>query len=216
MSDEPLNKNVFVNCPFDSEFAPLLEAIVFCITYFGFTPHLASERLEAGENRLDKIIGLIKQAQFSVHDLSRCKSTGVGETFRMNMPFELGLDLGYRRSGIAQAEKKKFLIFERDPYDLKRSLSDIAGQDVESHRDDYEIVIKKVRDFFRVEAGVNAPGPARLISDYATFLGWMTEKKIHEGHSEKEALNLPTQERLDEMKAWNVAGRPSEFVTLEA
>ncbi|MDX3926963.1 MAG: hypothetical protein QHC90_14305 [Shinella sp.] len=160
---------------------------------------------------MDKIIGLIKRSQYSIHDLSRCKSNGPSETFRMNMPFELGLDLGYRRSGIAQADRKKFLIFERDPYDLKRSLSDIAGQDVDFHRNDYEIIIKKVRDFFRVEAGVDAPGPARLVSDYATFQGWMMEKKIHEGHSEKEAVNLPTQERLDEMKAWNDIGRPAEF-----
>jgi hypothetical protein len=40
----------------------------------------------------------------------------------------------------------------------------------------------------------------------------MIEKKIHEGHSEKEALNLPTRERLDEMQRWNDLGRPAGFV----
>jgi hypothetical protein len=129
----------------------------------------------------------------------------------MNMPFELGLDVGYRRSGAAGSGEKKFLIFEQDPYDLKRSLSDIAGQDVDYHRNDFQIVIKKVRDFFCVEAGVNAPGPTKLVSDYFTFQGWMTEKKIFEGHSEKEAVNLPTQERLDEMKAWVRLNKPVAF-----
>ncbi|MET0644717.1 MAG: hypothetical protein ABWY13_16170 [Mesorhizobium sp.] len=211
MIDQNFSKNVFINCPFDPEYAPLLEAAVFCIVSFGFSPRLASESLEAGENRLDKIVGLIKASKYSVHDLSRCAASEAGESFRMNMPFELGLDLGYRRSGVEGADQKKFLIFEKDQYDLKRSLSDIAGQDVDYHRNDFEFIIKKVRNFFRVEAGVSASGAARLVSDYATFQGWMTEKKIHEGHSEKEAFDLPTQERLDEMKNWVNLNKPTKF-----
>jgi hypothetical protein len=211
LADPNFSCNVFINCPFDKEYAPLLEAIAFCVVYFGLSPRLASESLEAGQNRLDKIVGLIKASKYSIHDLSRCKAINVGDSLRMNMPFELGLDLGHRRSGIQTAAQKKFLIFEQDPYDLKRSLSDIAGQDVEFHRNDWQIAIKKVRDFFRVEAAVNAPGPAKLVSDYLTFQGWMVEKKISEGHSEKEALSLPTQERLDEMKAWVGLGKPAAF-----
>ncbi|MGF0537255.1 hypothetical protein ACQQ2Q_04610 [Agrobacterium sp. ES01] len=129
----------------------------------------------------------------------------------MNMPFEYGIDVGFRRSEDSGLQQKKFLIFERKPYDLKRALSDIAGQDVVSHGDSFEAVIKHVREFFRVEVGVNAPGPARLEADYATFQGWMIEKKIAEGHAEAEALKLPTRERLDEMKAWVAQGKPSLF-----
>ena len=39
----------------------------------------------------------------------------------------------------------------------------------------------------------------------------MTEKKIYEGHSEKEAINLPTRERLDEMNDWIKLDKPEEF-----
>ncbi|WP_428414931.1 hypothetical protein [Pararhizobium sp.] len=209
--DPDFDRNVFINCPFDAEFAALLQAAVFCVVYFGFTPRLASERLEAGENRLDKIVDLIHRSRYSIHDLSRCRAQDAGEFLRMNMPFELGVDLGYRRSGALGAHRKKFLIFEREPYDLKRALSDIAGQDVDHHRDDYETVIKKVRDFFRVEARVHAPGSSKLVSDYVTFQGWMTEKKIHEGHSQREVVNLPMQERIDEMKGWVAMGRPEEY-----
>lgn len=127
------------------------------------------------------------------------------------MPFELGIDVGFRRGGAAPLHEKKFMIFEKDQYDLKRSLSDIAGQDADWHRNDFEIVIEKVRNFFRVEAQVAAPGPSKLLTDYATFQGWMTEKKMHEGHSEEEAINLPTRERLDEMKGWAALGRPTVF-----
>ena len=213
MEEEDFERTVFVNCPFDEDYAPLLEVALFCLVYFGLLPRLASERLEAGENRHDKIIEMIKGAKYSIHDLSKCKSAAEDEVFRMNMPFEYGVDVGLRHSGLPPLEQKKFLIFEKDQYDLKAALSDIAGQDVEYHECDFEKVIRKVRDFFRVEAKIAAPGPARLISDYATFQGWMTEKKIHEGHSEENTLNLPTAERLEEMKLWNDAGRPTEFRT---
>lgn len=203
--------SVFINCPFDEEYAPLLEAMLFCLVYFGFRPRLANERLEAGENRLDKIIGMIRTSRFSIHDLSRCVANSVGESFRMNMPFEFGIDFGFRHAGDERLGSKQFLVFERNRYDLKRSLSDIAGMDVECHRDNFEEVIKNVRDFFRVQAGIKAPGAAKLEADYTTFQGWMTEFKIHEGHSEREALTLPTRERLDAMCRWIDDGKPAVF-----
>ncbi|MEM9583653.1 MAG: hypothetical protein AAGA08_11105 [Pseudomonadota bacterium] len=214
MADPNFETNVFINCPFDEEFAPLLEAALFCVVYFGFTPRLANERLENGENRLEKIVSLIDHSRYSIHDLSKCRAMAEGEFQRMNMPFEYGMDLGFRRIGKPHHKEKKHLIFEENPYDLKRALSDIAGQDVEFHRNNYELVIRKVRDFFRVEVGVDAPGPARLVTDYITFQGWMIEKKIHEGHSEREAVNLPTQERLEEMQNWVKVGKPVDFEPL--
>ena len=186
--------------------------MAFCIVYFGFSPRLANERIEAGENRLDKIIQMIKGSMYSIHDLSRCKSTNANEFFRMNMPFELGIDVGFRRSGIGRYATKKFLVFEKNPYDLKQALSDISGQDVAFHSNQFELVIEKVRNFFRVEADYDAPGPSRLISEYVTFQAWMVEKKKHEGHSLDEARRLPPKEKLDEMRSWIATGKPGSFV----
>lgn len=203
--------DVFINCPFDDAYATMLEAMLFCITVAGLTPRLATERLEAGQNRLDKIYDLARGARFSVHDLSRCQAAAAGDYARMNMPFELGLDLGIRRAADLPAEKR-FLIFERKPYETKRVLSDLAGQDVEAHHDDYREVIRHLRNFLRVEAGcAKLPGPARIIADYETFQGWMLERKIFEGHSEREAMRLPTSERLEAMRDWITAGKPAEF-----
>lgn len=207
----PFETDVFINCPFDDAFAPLLEALLFCVTYAGLTPRLATERLEAGQNRLDKIFALARGARFSVHDLSRCRSAEAGEFLRMNMPFELGLDLGIRRSDPELAAAKRFLVFERDPYDTKRALSDLAGQDVEWHRNQPDEIIRKTRDFLRVEAERDLPGAARIGADYVTFQEWMVEKKLSEGHSERDALRLPTRERLEEMRAWMAAGRPAQW-----
>ena len=185
--------------------------MAFCVVNFGFFPRLANERLEAGENRLDKIIRMIKDSMYSIHDLSRCKSEYPNEFFRMNMPFEFGVDVGLRRSDSDLWATKKFLIFEENPYDLKQAISDIAGQDVSFHRNDFERVIEKVRHFFRVEAECDAPGPSRLISEYVTFQEWMAGKKVHEGHSLHEAMRLPPKEKIDEMRSWVDSGKPIAY-----
>jgi len=205
------DSSVFINCPFDPEYAPLLEAMLFCVVYFGLHPRLANERLEAGENRLDKIVAMIKACRYSIHDLSRCKVDKAGEFSRMNMPFEFGLDTGLRRSGQNPLGRKKFMILEGGRFELKRALSDIAGQDVANHGGKYEKVIQEVRDFFRVEAGIEGPGPRLLKIHYVTFQEWMFEKKLYEGHSEAEAKMLPVTERLDEMRAWRSLGCPDQF-----
>jgi hypothetical protein len=88
MPDGQFERTVFVNYPFDEDYAPLLEAEIFCVVYFGFSPRLANERLEAGKNRLDKIFNMIRGSKYSIHDLSRCKAKQSAEYFRMNMPFE--------------------------------------------------------------------------------------------------------------------------------
>lgn len=204
-------RSVFINYPFDENYAPLLEATLFTIIYLGFTPRLATERVEAGESRLDKIIELIQACQYSIHDLSLCHASAPGNLFRMNMPFELGIDLGFRKSGVELFEQKKFLIFEKNAYDLKPTLSDLGGQDVFHHKDSFEEVIRHVRNFISTEAQVQASGDAKLISEYMTFQGWMFEKKIFEGHSERNIKQLPTRERLNEMVIWNGCGNPSSF-----
>lgn len=208
----PFESDVFINCPFDNEYAPLLEAALFCIVFCGLQPRLATERLEAGENRLDKIYDLAKGAKFSIHDLSRCQARVAGEFSRLNMPFELGLDLGIRRACDGLPSEKKFIIFEKAPYETKRVLSDLSGQDVACHHNNYEEVIAKLRDFFRVEAGVKVDGASRIIGAFVTCAAWILEKKLFEGHSKKEALNIPTSERLEEMKRWMALGRPEVFV----
>src|ERR1700694_3352516 len=96
---QELQKNVFINCPFDSEYASLLRPILFTIAYLGFNPQIASQTADSGEQRINKILSLILKSKFSIHDLSRIRSAKPGEFFRLNMPFELGIDYGCRRIG---------------------------------------------------------------------------------------------------------------------
>jgi hypothetical protein len=201
-------KTVFINCPFDEDYGPLLEAILFCSVFLGFEPLLATLRLESGENRLEKITQLIKSAKFSIHDLSRTKSLVGNEIFRMNMPFEFGVDFGLRHSGNKRLSAKKFLVFEHKRFDLKPALSDIAGQDVEHHSGRYGEIIRHVRNFFHIEAGVDAPGPSAIKASYENYQAWLADKKIAEGHSEAEIMNLPIKERIAEIYRWLEAAKP--------
>jgi hypothetical protein len=56
----PFERSVFVNCPFDEEFAPILQAVAFCIVYMGFFPRRVPENADNGAARLDRIADLIR------------------------------------------------------------------------------------------------------------------------------------------------------------
>ena len=105
------------------------------------------------------------------------------------MPFEFGIDMGFRRSSDKRTDGKKFIIFEKDQYNLKEALSDLAGSDVEFHKDDPQLVIKKLRNFLSVEVGCALPGKTKLETDYYTFMGWMTEKKSQKDIQKQKRLN---------------------------
>ena len=81
------SQNVFVNCPFDPDYVPLLRPLLFTVLYLRYLPRIASERLDSGEPRIDKIVGLIKQSRFSIHDISRMESSEKEELYRPNMAF---------------------------------------------------------------------------------------------------------------------------------
>jgi len=85
-------RSVFINCPFDSKYYFLLKPLLFTIVDLGFNPKIALERSDSCENRITKIEELIKESKYSIHDLSRIRSVKKNEIYRMNMPFELGID----------------------------------------------------------------------------------------------------------------------------
>ncbi len=68
----------------------------------------------------------------SVHDLSRIRSVKANEFYRMNMPFELGLDIGCKFFKEGYYNKKKCLILEKKKYRYQKALSDISGSDIKT------------------------------------------------------------------------------------
>jgi hypothetical protein len=193
------------------DYAPILQAIMFCIVVHGFRPRLALESSDGAENRLDKIRGLIEQSKYSIHDLSRCQAKKKGEMFRLNMPFELGIDFGCRQYFGNGREAKKFLILEETRYRFQAALSDISGCDIEAHSGQYDKAMTKVRNWLRQEAGISADGPAKIQGDYVTFQEWNYERKLFRGFSEDDIREYPTFELLEDMQSWVRAGKPFEF-----
>ena len=61
--------SVFINCPFDKEYQPLLDAIVFCVAACGFVPRCTLELTDAGEVRIENIYRLIARCNHGIHDV---------------------------------------------------------------------------------------------------------------------------------------------------
>lgn len=141
------SKNVFINCPFDEAYKPLFNAIIFTTQYCGFTARSAREKDDSGEIRLDKIISIIKECKFSIHDISRTEIDNNTNLPRFNMPLELGIDIGIKKSGVPGYRNKQILIMDKEPFRYRNFISDIAGQDIKSHNNKEETVIKSTREF---------------------------------------------------------------------
>ena len=76
---ENFEKNVFINCPFDADFESLLRPLIFTIVYLDFNPRIALEDSDGSVNRAAKILKLIRESKYSIHDLSRIKSFNKNE-----------------------------------------------------------------------------------------------------------------------------------------
>ena len=123
-------KSVFINCPFDENYTDILQAITFAIVYANFIPRSALETINSGQERLAKICYIIKECQFSIHDISR---VGVGPSGsnnlpRFNMPFEFGIFYGAEHFGRGVQKNKKSLVLDSEKYRYQQTLSDIAGK----------------------------------------------------------------------------------------
>ncbi len=141
--------DVFVNCPFDAQYRPLFEAIVFAILACGFRPRCALEIDDASEVRIDKIFKIIAECKYGVHDISRTEVTSASGLPRFNMPLELGMFLAAKRFGAGPQKQKVCLILDSMPYRYQQFISDIAGQDIQVHNNSTKEAITVIRNWLR-------------------------------------------------------------------
>ena len=200
--DDDFDRSVFVNCPLDEDYDRILRAILFCLVWFGLRPRIATERSDAGETRISKILDLIQSSRYSIHDLSRCQAREEGEYYRLNMPFELGLDFGCRRYGAGRLREKAILVLEEQRYRYQAAISDLAGSDIEAHHGDHEIAVRKVRNWLAGMPGFEGVGGARVLANYEDFQRWHIERQRNRGFSEDDIRNYSTAELLRSMIEW--------------
>jgi hypothetical protein len=204
----PFETDVFVNCPFDDEYLPLLRPILFTIVDLGFTPRIALESLDSGRPRIEKIISLIEGSKFAIHDLSRLQAESVGEYYRMNMPFELGLDVGCRLFKAGMSSQKKCLILESEPYRYQAAISDLSNSDIAAHGNDPVRALSAVRNWLSNQAGLRPPGPAAISARFASFMFANYLALKSRGYSPEDVDRLPIAELVDEMRRWVAAQAP--------
>ncbi len=192
------DKNVFINCPYDDEYLPLLKSLIFTIKACGFNPRIALERFNSAEVRLQKIKQLIEESSYSVHDLSRIKAANAGDYFRLNMALELGMDIGCRDyHPDAVFRGKKLLVLEHERFSVQKGLSDMSFGDCKSHEGSEEKLIKCVRDWF-YESGVKKIKPASVIwNDFNVFMANLYLEKSAQGYSSNEIDHILVPEYID-------------------
>lgn len=162
--------SVFINCPFDKKYLELRNALVFVIFDCGFIPRCALEEDNSANVRFIKIKRLIEESRFGVHDISRVELDGNTRLPRFNMPFELGVFVGAMSFGQGKQKAKNCLILDKQPFRYQKFISDIAGQDIKSHGNSAERLIKCVRDWLNsASKGKIIPGGKEIFRRYKVF-----------------------------------------------
>lgn len=158
-----------MNCPFDSDYAPIFEAIVFAIFALGFRPRSALELDDGGQARIEKLYGIIRQCRYGVHDISRTELDAINNLPRFNMPLELGIFLGAKRFGGADQRLKRCLVLDIQPYRYQKFISDLAGMDIAEHGGEPRRAIERVRDWLANVSRRELPAAGLIVETYSRF-----------------------------------------------
>lgn len=162
--------SVFVNVPFDKKYLRLSDALIFAVHDCGFIARSALEVEDSGQARVEKILNIIEQSKFGIHDISRAGVDRNTKLARFNMPLELGFFLGAKRFGSSRDREKRCLVLDRDRYRYRNFCSDIAGQDIRAHHDDPKEAIRAVRDWLSGHrSGVLMLGGKAISERYERF-----------------------------------------------
>ena len=171
MSEVGSLDDVFINCPFDADYAETFQALVFGTLTCGFRPRSARELDDGGQTRIDKLYGLIEECRYGVHDLSRTELDPVNQLPRFNMPLELGIFLGAKRFGDDTHKAKRCLVLDTQQHRYQKFISDLAGMDIADHGGDVERVLMRLRDWLANVSRRRMVGSVRLVALHRQFVG---------------------------------------------
>lgn len=189
MKSKDFDRNVFINCAFDNSFLEIFHAIIYTVHDCGFIARCALETGNKNGVRIDKIIKIIEQCRFGIHDLSSIELTEESPLPRFNMPYELGVFMGCKYFGELHHKKKDFLVLDSEPHRYKRLISDLAGYDFSPHRNDVNTVISIIRDWLSDTASKRLAGARYFQERYARFVKDLPEL-CKSYHSDYQNLNF--------------------------
>lgn len=134
---------VFINCPFDEEFQPIFDALVFSTVCCGFMPRSALETGSVATTRMERIVEAIFSSKYSIHDLSRCRGEGSEQLARFNMPLELGIAMARRFTDTDENLRHDWLLLVPEGHQYRKFISDLAGFDPPQHDGSIKSAITK-------------------------------------------------------------------------
>lgn len=138
-----LRDSAFINIPYDAAYKDHFLAYIAGVATFGLNPRATLE-LTSGERRLDRIFNLISVCKYSFHDLSFVRlDRKLPATPRFNMPFELGLVVGWQN---ASPSGHQWFVFESTSHRLQKSLSDLNGTDPFIYGWSAEGILREIRN----------------------------------------------------------------------
>jgi hypothetical protein len=124
-----VSREVFLNVPFDRQYEPIFLGLIAALVHLGRRPTTVLDIEEVSAPRIDRLVAKLRRTPYSVHDLSRVElSGGRAGVPRFNMPFELGLAVAVSRTP-TDGTRHGFVLLERRPARLQRTLSDMNGYD---------------------------------------------------------------------------------------
>jgi hypothetical protein len=145
-------KTVFINCPYDAEYEPLFDALVFTVVSCGFWPRAAIESRDVSRARMDRIFNAIFSSDYSIHDLSRCQGEGDQMLARFNMPLELGIAMCWRAVNIDKSPHD-WLVLVPENASYSRFVSDLMGYDIPTYDGKPETLIRRVMGWLSTRPG---------------------------------------------------------------
>ena len=173
---------VFINCPFDAEFAPLFEAIVFAVAACRFKPRSALESATVAEPRMERIMRAIFSSKYSIHDLSRCKGEGDERLARFNMPLELGIAMARRYLTRGGQDEHDWLLLVPEGHVYVKVVSDLAGFDPLKYDGTIEAIVQRVMLWLATRPdALPPPTPKNVLAALPAFRAKVELLKEHWG-----------------------------------
>jgi hypothetical protein len=138
---------VFLNYPFQDDFEPFENAILFGVIAAGLLPVCAKDLSAPDRPRLDMLVDIIVNCHYSIHDFSKFKGEGDKNYARFNMPIEMGMALFHALS--TQRKDHRCAFFVPTPNEYKQFASDLAGLDAKLYSGDENTLLSMVYEWLR-------------------------------------------------------------------
>jgi hypothetical protein len=170
MQQEPrYRRSVFVNCPYDSDYKPLIDAIVLAAVACGFLPRTANDTGDVARPRMDRIETAMSECAYSIHDLSRCTGSGDWNHARFNMPLELGMAMSIRHD---------WLVLVPTGHKYAAFVSDLGGYDLKPHDQTPAAVIRAIVSWLSTRKNDYTVPPSTVIGAFEDFEDRIAEAEI--------------------------------------